>query len=295
MSWYGNQKYGPLGEEISALRHHLAQAAQHVYDQWEQIDGMDEVNGSGGICDEVAQAMAGVIVGSIQCEVTEGGQDGDDHASLIVYRGNEAYEVDIPANVYETGGGYNWQKIPDVQILPQHVLIFPIDLPEGFEENMNRFAAKGNSRKGPLQGRLGRCYELAGRYVSSKPGAILVHGHIFNPFNRNGDGKGFGDIDHAWVEEGGRIFDPVMDKWWAKDVYYGLFSVQEYARYEYEQVLKMTLQNRHWGPWQEATVSERPWQTAVGNRVEDQIAQKKNPASVPSAASVNEGVKNELV
>lgn len=105
------------------------------------------------------------------------------------------------------------------------------------------------ARQGPLEGRLGRCYELAGRYVSQKPGAQLVHGHIFNPFNRNGEGKGFADIDHAWVEEGNQVFDPVMDKRWPKDVYYGLFQATEQGRFNYEQVLKMMLQHRHWGPW----------------------------------------------
>lgn len=99
--------------------------------------------------------------------------------------------------------------------------------------------------------RLGRCYELAGRYVSHHPEAILVHGHIWNPWNRNGTGMGFTDIDHAWVEENGRIYDVVMDKWWDKVLWDQLFNAKEFQRYSYEQVLKSMVRNKHWGPWSE--------------------------------------------
>lgn len=58
--------------------------------------------------------------------VVEGGQDGDDHAWIIVYDDVEAVGVDIPPHVYEIGGGYNWRKIPDVRIKPSDVDIFPI-------------------------------------------------------------------------------------------------------------------------------------------------------------------------
>ncbi len=57
----------------------------------------------------------------------DGGQDGDDHAYLIVYNDSEAYIVDIPPGVYEEGGGYNWQKKPDVTIQASDVIIEPIN------------------------------------------------------------------------------------------------------------------------------------------------------------------------
>ena len=56
----------------------------------------------------------------------DGGQDGDDHAYLIVYNDVEAYIVDIPPEVYEEGGGYNWQKKPNVTINAEDVGIEPI-------------------------------------------------------------------------------------------------------------------------------------------------------------------------
>lgn len=128
-NWYRNQKIGPLGQALGALRSQLASAAQAVYDGWTQdADGFDEEMGGGGICDQVANAMSGVIYTAVpDVEVTEGGQDGDDHAYLIVYNQSEAYEVDIPPGVYETGGGYNWRKVEGVVLGPQHVMITPLN------------------------------------------------------------------------------------------------------------------------------------------------------------------------
>ena len=93
--------------------------------------------------------------------------------------------------------------------------------------------------------RLGRCYELAGRYVSEHPEAVLVHGKLVNRF-----GRGHPEIDHAWVEIGDKIFDPVMDKMWPKDLYEQLFNATIYHRYTFKQVLKMSLRHEHWGPWE---------------------------------------------
>ena len=131
-SWYirlaqARQKLGPLGQQLSALRPQMASAAQNIYNQWEQVDGMDEEFGGGGICDEVANAISNVILGIEGVETTEGGQDGDDHAYVIAYNQTEAYSVDIPPGVYETGGGYNWTKIPDVVIDASNVSIYPMN------------------------------------------------------------------------------------------------------------------------------------------------------------------------
>ncbi len=92
--------------------------------------------------------------------------------------------------------------------------------------------------------RVGKCYELAGRYVSDHPDSVLIHGKLINPFS-----KGMSEVEHAWVEEGNEIFDPVMDKRFPKHVYQSLFKVEEYNRYSYHDVHKMTSHHGHWGPW----------------------------------------------
>lgn len=96
--------------------------------------------------------------------------------------------------------------------------------------------------------RLGLCYELSGRYVSVHPDAVLVHGRLVNPFM-----KGHKELDHGWVEEGGEIFDPVMNKRWPKDVYENLFKAKIYKKYTFKEVIQMMDKYLHWGPWDEST------------------------------------------
>lgn len=118
----------PLYQQLLRLRPKMAQAAQEVYNAWEQdADGVDEELGGGGICDQISEAISSVIVSSIRgANVTEGGQDGDDHAWTIVYNQTEAYGVDIACHIYERGGGYSWSKVQGVQFTPNDVSIFEV-------------------------------------------------------------------------------------------------------------------------------------------------------------------------
>lgn len=114
-----------LETQLLALRPALAQAAQEVYDEWrpDEEEGDAEL-GFGGICDQVANAMSGVITSQIpDAEIEDGGWEGDDHAYLIVNRGAERYAVDIPPGVYERGGGYSWTKIESVTIEADDVIV----------------------------------------------------------------------------------------------------------------------------------------------------------------------------
>jgi hypothetical protein len=125
-SWLENQSQ--LLQQLMALRPQMAQAAQQIYNSWTvDDDGLDGDVGEGGICDEITNAL-GNVVSALDVEMLEGGQDGDDHSWLIVHNGREAYGIDIPCQVYERGGGYSWQKIPNVTITPQHVQIFPLNI-----------------------------------------------------------------------------------------------------------------------------------------------------------------------
>lgn len=85
----------------------MAKAAQPIYDDWAD----DEF--AGGICDEISNAI-GDVLSAAGIDWTEGGHEGDDHSYAVAYNDTEAYVVDIPYRCYETGGGYSWQKIPDV-------------------------------------------------------------------------------------------------------------------------------------------------------------------------------------
>jgi hypothetical protein len=108
---------------LQTLDWKMARAAQEVYDEWDE-----EALGGGGICDQVSEAMAGVIVSEIEdIEIDEGGQEGDDHSWVVVTGANgSVFGVDISPYIYERGGGYNWVKIPDVTIKAKDVCIWKI-------------------------------------------------------------------------------------------------------------------------------------------------------------------------
>lgn len=114
----------PLETRLQSLRGSIANAAQSVYDDWDVDGGWDP---GGGICDSVCQEMESVIHSKLgNVETRMGGWDGDDHAWLIVYNAKHAFGVDIPPHVYETGGGYSWEKIPGVKISAEDVAIWEI-------------------------------------------------------------------------------------------------------------------------------------------------------------------------
>jgi|SRR5579862_9324213 len=93
--------------------------------------------------------------------------------------------------------------------------------------------------------RLGRCYELSGRYAIRNSGWTLVHGELTNPFV-----KGHPKILHAWVEKGDEIFDPVMNKTWPKDVYESLFKARVIKKFTQREVFQITDKTGNWGPWE---------------------------------------------
>ncbi len=117
-----------LQARLHALRPAIAKAAQAVVDAWEQDDdGMDDELGEGGACDRVSDAISEVVhekIGGL--EEVGGGQDGDDHAFPIFYDDREAFAVDIPPSVYETGGGYRWKKRRGARITADDVVIEPV-------------------------------------------------------------------------------------------------------------------------------------------------------------------------
>lgn len=118
-----------LKQQLLALRPKLAEVAQSVVDSWQQDeDGWDEDFGSGGVCDRVAEEMSSIIGNALpDVRITDGGQDGDDHAFIIVYDESEAYAVDVPPSVYETGGGYSWKKRQDAEVTPDDVVVWKVD------------------------------------------------------------------------------------------------------------------------------------------------------------------------
>ena len=115
-------------DDLRALRGEIAAAANAVLDEWQQDDdGMDPTFGAGGACDQVATAVAGVLA-EHGYDTYGGGQDGDDHAWVVVHDGRIAVSVDIPPSVYETGGGYVWRKRDGASVKPEDVEMAEVGL-----------------------------------------------------------------------------------------------------------------------------------------------------------------------
>lgn len=95
-----------------------------------------------------------------------------------------------------------------------------------------------------LNQRLGQCYELSYKYVSSNPGWELVHGYITD--SNFGTGH---TIDHAWCQKGNKTFDPVLEKEYSKQDHKKIFNPEIVKVYTFEQVMDNAVKYMHYGPW----------------------------------------------
>lgn len=138
----------PLRAALEAHRPQLAAAAQRVLDAWEvDEDGYDEEFGTGGACDAISRVFGNTLQFTYtdaggrtrDAGIVDGGQDGDDHAWLVVFDDYEIYAVDLPAAVYEVGGGYNWTKRAGVRVRPSDIVIDPLVRSDFvFDESLGR-------------------------------------------------------------------------------------------------------------------------------------------------------------
>lgn len=114
----------PSMRNIEQLRPRLATAAQKVYDAWEQDDeGWCEELGTGGICQDIADAIAGVLVDNGVEAATISATVGEQHVWTIAKTEEGVVEVDISPCTYEVGSCYTWKKIAGVQFYPEDIII----------------------------------------------------------------------------------------------------------------------------------------------------------------------------
>jgi hypothetical protein len=96
-----------------------------------------------------------------------------------------------------------------------------------------------------LDERLGRCYELAGKFCIEN-GWDLVHGFITD--KRFGSGH---TIDHAWCEENEMCYDPVLDLELPKDAFMRLLGCEITKKYHSSEYSELMITTGHFGPWHE--------------------------------------------
>ena len=128
MSWLRKISGDASSEQV--LRHLIPQfvaVAQEEYDQWDQSDeefGDPEV-GFGGICHLIAEKIAGVVMENTGFDTTTINNEGmgEQHVWVVTRTPDGVFSIDIPPCVYETGGGYTWEKLPDVRFGGCDVLV----------------------------------------------------------------------------------------------------------------------------------------------------------------------------
>jgi len=125
--------------ELQSTAVDLAEAARRVYDAWDQVDGMDEELGAGGICQDVASAMGDVLSARGFEVVTVHASVGENHVYLVALTDDGVYSVDIPPHVYEIGSGYVWQKREDAVFDPAVVDFMRLEDPMSPDEFEARY------------------------------------------------------------------------------------------------------------------------------------------------------------
>jgi hypothetical protein len=113
-----------ISEINDDVKRKMAAAAQVVYDEWKQDEeGEDLQYGCGGICDNIAQAIADQLPGYGKMQT----QYSEPHTYVIAQFKEGIFTIDIPYDVYETGDLYTWKKKSDVKFDPLHIVIYKLD------------------------------------------------------------------------------------------------------------------------------------------------------------------------
>lgn len=146
---------------ISHLLPAMAQAAQRIYDDWEQDEtGHCDWLGSGGICQDIADGLIDPLLNAGIDATTVSAQVGEQHVWVVADLPEGVYSIDIPPGVYETGGGYNWRKIPGVRFGPSDIVVSYLDEPGTFEQYVEQTVLKHEQRV--TLGAINRALQAAG-------------------------------------------------------------------------------------------------------------------------------------
>jgi len=127
--------------DLMKLRGALIAAAQQCYDDWVlDDDGYDFEVGAGGICHLIADEFVDILNSNGYEAVSVNSQIGENHVWSVVKMDDGVWEVDIPPYCYETGGGYTWEKIPDIKFDVDDVVINMLSSdPEDFRDYLEDY------------------------------------------------------------------------------------------------------------------------------------------------------------
>jgi len=134
VNWYKKAQEETLKSinDVKALMPRIIQVSQKEYDNWDEED-IDQYAG-GGICHLIADAIVDVFYDNGIDSFTIS-SDFEQHVYCVVRVKEGIYQVDIHHSIYETGGGFSWNKIPDIIFEPSDITIYMIDTDPNNWEN----------------------------------------------------------------------------------------------------------------------------------------------------------------
>jgi hypothetical protein len=113
-----------VSEITDVVKDEMVKVAQKQYDAWKQDhNGQNDELGSGGICHLIADDLINVLYRHKIENVQSVCSNYEQHVYVVGQFKEGIYEIDIPYDVYETGGGYTWKKIPDVKFSRNDIVI----------------------------------------------------------------------------------------------------------------------------------------------------------------------------
>ena len=121
-------------KKLDDLKDQITVVAQKEYDQWDESDL--DTYGGGGICHLIADEIASLLCeNNIDC--FSHSLDYKQHVLVVAYdkESETACWVDIPEYLYETGGGFTWEKINDVKFTSDFVSIEAVDYDDWIKNN----------------------------------------------------------------------------------------------------------------------------------------------------------------
>lgn len=136
----------------------LLERAQRVYDNWDEEDR--DTYAGGGICHIIADAICDVLSSEgIECATVSCSHE--QHVYVAGKFAEGVYTIDIPYHVYETGGGFSWQKIPNVVFEPDHVVWYKASSnPAHFDQYTEPFESVIAEKKDACYHKVKRRYKV---------------------------------------------------------------------------------------------------------------------------------------
>jgi len=145
INYYDSAIYGPwhemkvasnnnLKQKIKSILPKLTKKAQEEYDRWDE-ENIDEYAG-GGICHILADEFVDIF-NQNNIDASSLSHPFKQHVYVVVFdtENKKAITVDLPEYVYETGGGFSWKKVEDVEIEPSDFIIEEVNWGDLFDEN----------------------------------------------------------------------------------------------------------------------------------------------------------------